>query len=232
MIKYFRALLSIKSQRIACLITSLIWQAVSSGQQLELFEETETGNRVEETSRADRARRDSDGNIVSGPEFVLVGTTRIGGNFLVVLEDNVKELITVSLPEGSSRSIPGYPGYEVIHVGSSGEASIRYPAGLQCVEFKEQGVTCKTTNEANLSLTNPQPLSLDNLSSSDQSAEQTMEESGELVNPFEAILQRSSNPDSDVNSTFSPRRIDPSDVPPGMKVVSTPFGDRLVEEDQ
>jgi len=26
------------------------------------------------------------------------------------------------------------------------------------------------------------------------------------------------------------RRIDPADVPPGMRVVSTPFGDRLVEE--
>ena len=232
MIKYFTTLLSIKSQRIVCLSIPLIWQGVSSGQQLELFEETETNRRDEETVRPDRARRDSDGNIVSGPEFVLVGTTRIGANFLVVLEDNAKELISVSLPVGSSRPIPGYSGYEVIHVGSNGEASIRYPDGLQCIEFQEQGVTCNATNEANLSLTNAEPVSSSNLSASVQGAEQAMEESGELVNPFEAILQRGSNPDTDANNTFSPRRIDPSDVPPGMRVVSTPFGDRLVEEDQ
>ena len=32
-------------------------------------------------------------------------------------------------------------------------------------------------------------------------------------------------------SAFTPRRINPEDVPPGMRVVSTPFGDRLVEEE-
>ena len=232
MTKYARALHPVKSLRIGCFVILLTSQAFSFGQQLELFEETETNSRDEETVRPDRARRDSDGNIVSGPEFVLVGTTRIGGNFLVVLEDNAKELISVSLREGSSRPIPGYSGYEVIHVGSNGKASIRYPDGLQCTEFKEQGVTCNAPNEANLSLTNAEPVSSSNLSSSVQGAEQAMEESAELANPFEALLQRSSNPDTDVNNTFSPRRIDPSDVPPGMRVVSTPFGDRLVEEDQ
>ena len=132
--------------------------------------------------------------------------------------------------EGSSRSISGHPGYEVTYVGSGGEITIRYPEGHQCAEFVEQGVTRKSTSEANLSLTNAQPV---NLSASEQSAEQAVED-GQLVNPFEAILQRSSSPDSDpgVSSTFSPRRIDPSDVPPGMRVVSTPFGDRLVEEDE
>jgi len=29
---------------------------------------------------------------------------------------------------------------------------------------------------------------------------------------------------------FTPRRISPEDVPPGMRVVSTPFGDRLVDQ--
>ena len=29
---------------------------------------------------------------------------------------------------------------------------------------------------------------------------------------------------------FQPRRIPPEDVPPGYRVVSTPFGDRLVEQ--
>ena len=54
-----------------------------------------------------------------------------------------------------------------------------------------------------------------------------------LPNPFEAIRARANNPDSNTdNNNFRPRRIDPDDVPPGMRIVSTPFGDRLVEIDQ
>ena len=52
----------------------------------------------------------------------------------------------------------------------------------------------------------------------------------ESINPFEELLQRASNPDSEIStSSFEPRRIDPEDIPSGMRVVSTPFGDRLVE---
>ena len=51
------------------------------------------------------------------------------------------------------------------------------------------------------------------------------------INPFEEIARRSRDPESDTteNQQFRPRRINPEDVPPGMRVVSTPFGDRLVE---
>ena len=100
MIKYYKAITSIYLRRIVCLITSLIWQGVSSGQQLQLFEETETSSCAEEIATPSGARRDSEGNIISGPEFVLVGTTRIGGDFFVVLEGNTKELISISLTEG------------------------------------------------------------------------------------------------------------------------------------
>ena len=53
------------------------------------------------------------------------------------------------------------------------------------------------------------------------------------INPFEAIARRSRNPESDTteNQQFRPRRINPEDVPAGMRVVSTPFGDRLVENE-
>jgi hypothetical protein len=29
---------------------------------------------------------------------------------------------------------------------------------------------------------------------------------------------------------FRPRRIDPSDVPPGARLIRTPFGDRIITE--
>ena len=55
-------------------------------------------------------------------------------------------------------------------------------------------------------------------------------------NPFEALRQRAArgqrgdvvNPDEQ-NRRFRPRRIDPNNIPPGKRVVSTPFGDRLVD---
>ena len=229
MIKNYKALPSINSRKIVCLITSLIWQAVSSGQELQLFEETETSSRVEEIPRSSQVRRDGDGNIISGPEFVLVGTTRIGGDFFVVLEDNTKELISISLTEGSSRSISGYPGYEVTYVGSGGEVSIRYPGGHQCIEFVEQGVTCISTSEANLSLTNAQPL---NLSASDQRAEPAVE-GEELVNP----LRQSCNGVQTLTRTQT--SIVLLALEELILVMSswhegsfTPFGDRLVEEDE
>ena len=51
-------------------------------------------------------------------------------------------------------------------------------------------------------------------------------------NPFEALLQRAASGDSEADETvLEPTRINPANVPPGMRVVSTPFGDRLVEEE-
>ena len=63
-------------------------------------------------------------------------------------------------------------------------------------------------------------------------ASQGGDEDGTLINPYEAFLERAANTDSRADSgAFEPVRINPEDIPPGMKVVSTPFGDRLVEDD-
>ena len=71
----------------------------------------------------------------------------------------------------------------------------------------------------------------DNIAESSGNNSEQSNESESLVNPFEALLERASGQDSDVDTTssFEPRRIDPLDVPSGMRIVSTPFGDRLVE---
>jgi len=58
-------------------------------------------------------------------------------------------------------------------------------------------------------------------------------------NPFAALRARAQaggnngqavTSDSLQRQGFTPRRIDPADVPPGMRIVPTPFGDRLVEQ--
>jgi hypothetical protein len=136
------------------------------------------------------------------------------------------------MPEHSSVSVTGYPGFEIIGI-SAGNASVRYPENVNCIEFVEEGVTCESSNVATLSLKNGSPLEprvVDIASSNNQSLGGST--TGEPINPFEALLEGSSNPDagSDADNAFTPRRISPEDVPPGMRVVSTPFGDRLVED--
>ena len=207
---------------------------IASAQDLTLFEETESNNVNQDGGRAREVRRDSDGNIITGPEFTLVGTTRIGGNFLAVVEDQVGEIISVSVSEGAESSIPGYLGFQVVEIGS-GKVVIRYPDSLSCTEFKNQGVSCDAPDIARLQLANGEPLESSvnsmTLNSLNSSGASSMDEETS-PNPFEALLERASNPEAEVDtSAFTPRRINPEDVPAGMRVVSTPFGDRLVEEE-
>lgn len=204
-------------------------------QELQLFEETEIVQREIKNSTAGETRRDSDGNLITGPEFTLVGTSRIGNNRMVVVEDSLGETISLSLTEGSTKIVPGYPNYRVLEVGS-GQASIEYPANTACIEFLEQGVACESQRVAILSLKNASPLeSLNREGSGNNSGLVSVSEEGDIsVNPFEAILSRAANPDIEIetDNSFTPRRISPEEVPPGMRIVSTPFGDRLVEIDQ
>jgi len=217
------------------LLTCLSAVKVAVSQELRLFEDTESSTSVnDETERRD-IRRDSDGNLITGPEFTLVGTTRIGDNYLVVLESLTGEVISVSLREHSSVDISGYSNFKMLDAGS-GTVSIEYPDSVPCIEFEERGVTCETAQIANLSLPNSQPISVANQGANltaNQAVEASSQE-GDLLNPFEAILQRASSndPAEESAASFTPRRIDPEDVPSGMRVVSTPFGDRLVEIDQ
>ena len=207
---------------------------IALAQDLTLFEETESNSVNEDEGRARAVRRDSDGNIITGPEFTLIGTTRIGENFLAVVEDQVGEIISVSVSGGAESSIPGYLGFQVVEIGS-GKVVIRYPDSLSCTEFKSQGVSCDAPDIARLQLANGEPLESSvnsmTLNSPNSSGASSMDEETS-ANPFEALLERASNPEAEVDtSAFTPRRINPEDVPPGMRVVSTPFGDRLVEED-
>ena len=210
----------------------LLWRIpVASAQDLTLFEDTETNNVSEDGGRERRVRRDSEGNIITGPEFTLIGTTRIGGNFMAVVEDRAGEIISVSAPDGEETRVPGHPGFQVLDIGSA-NVVIRYPGSVTCTEYRNQGVSCDAPDVVRLELTNADPLenSYSRLPPNSSDASSTDEETP--PNPFQALLERASNPDIEGDSSaFTPRRINPEDVPPGMRIVSTPFGDRLVEEE-
>jgi len=200
-------------------------------QQLNLFEEIETNNNSPRDAR-NRAAGGSQGAATS-PEFTLIGTSRIGGKYSVIIQHRGGDTLMVKAGPNSSTQIPGYSGYLMLNV-DSGHISIRYPENVPCVEFRDQGVSCDGANIAALSLANGEPLVETSLAAG-RSNETAADELP--TNPFEALLSRENNvPVSNRDGVFgrserfTPRRIDPEDVPPGMNVVSTPFGDRLVEQ--
>jgi len=203
-----------------------------SRQGLSLFESIEvTENRSQANSRATREARAT----VSEPEFTLLGTSRVGDKYSAILRHRNGESILVRSQEDVATAIEGHAGYSVLSVGA-GELSLRYPAGVPCVEDVQQGVSCGAgTNTAELVLSASDPLSQPVAAVPDEIAEP---EEGivESTNPFEALRAAQADRDNPAqsgavrNDRFVPRRIEPADVPPGMRVVSTPFGDRLVEQ--
>ena len=200
-------------------------------QTLQLFEETDVNDTAQRENRPGLARRDNEGNLVTGPEFTLVGTSRIGASYIVVLEDRENEIISTTLSEGSTAVITDYPEFTIVGI-SAGVVSVEYPSGLDCIEYNSQGVTCSSPRTARLSLTNAAPLAIQNRTTNSLNLNESNATEDIMSNPFEALLERAADPGAETPvGSFEPVRINPSDVPPGMRVVSTPFGDRLVEED-
>jgi hypothetical protein len=180
------------------------------------------------------------------PEFTLVGTSRIGDSYSAILKHRSGDNVVVRSGPGSTTPVTGYPDYLISDVGA-GNLSLRYPVGTPCEDHLEQGVSCTNiANTARLELVNGEALAVQRtLNNVEGSAEQgeavpagINPETGEPINPFEAIRAARAagiNPSDAAAAAngrprFTPRRIADEDVPPGMRKVSTPFGDRLVEE--
>ncbi len=178
------------------------------------------------------------------PEFTLVGTSRIGDNYSAILKHRSGDNVVVRTGSGSTTPITEYPDYSISDIGA-GNLSLRYPASIPCEDHLDQGVSCTNiANTAHLKLVNGEALAVQRTANNvEDAAEQTEgvpagvnPETGEPINPFEAIRAARAagiNPsDAAANGRprFTPRRIADEDVPPGMRKVSTPFGDRLVEE--
>lgn len=214
-----------------------------SAEPFTLFEDIEVSeSRPTATSRPTRESRAT----ASEPIFTLVGTSRIGDQRSAILRHQNGESIRVSAGAGGTASIAGYEEYSIYDVGA-GKLSVRYPSNVPCVGHKDKGVSCSSTpNTALLELVNAEALArAEPILNSEEPADlATGQIEGGLapgVNPFEALRAAraaGANPDQNNgaeagggrNGRFTPRRIAAEDVPPGMRVVSTPFGDRLVEQ--
>ncbi|SVB32898.1 uncharacterized protein METZ01_LOCUS185752, partial [marine metagenome] len=155
-------------------------------QQLNLFEEIETTNNS--SSRARDRVREGGRATSDSPEFVLIGTSRIGSEYSIIIQHRGGDTLMVKAGPNSSTQIPGYNGYSILDVGS-GSVSIRYPENAPCVEFRDQGVSCDgAVNIAALSLANGEPLPGQEVETSlvdSRPGEATADEPP--INPFEAL---------------------------------------------
>jgi len=209
-------------------------QTDQNSQGLSLFEGVEvTGGAASGANRTPRAPRDT----VAGPEFILLGTSRIGGSYSAILRHRSGESILVPSQGDTATAIEGHAGYSVLSVGA-GKLSLRHPVSVPCVEYVGQGVRCTAgPNTAELVLGTSAPLSRPVPSATlEQQVGSTEPPTAQNINPFEAFLTAKADGNDPVQDAggrgerFVPKRISPEDVPSGMRVVATPFGDRLVEQ--
>lgn len=224
---------TMKLTRVAsAIVCTLVYAAISPAysQELTLFQPFETENEAGASSSA----QPSDGaRAVSGdPVFRLLGTMRIGDSRQIHLRHRSGEVVKVSMAADfdGSMSIPGYQGFAVTSGGSQ-QVAITLPANEICQVYPDSGISCRDASTAELALVlgnvvQPQAAAVEP-NDEEENAEAAPD------NPFARIraANAADNPASDPNpQRFRPRRIPPEDVPEGMRVISTPFGDRLVQE--
>lgn len=213
-----------------------------SAQDFTLFETVETTDNPQSSQqRPGRENRVT----ATKPEFTLVGTSRIGDSYSVILADRDGEKIVINTTGGENIAIPEYSEYQIVST-TSGKVSLRQPDSVPCIDFPDSGVRCNAAaNIAELTLPNNPPV-IPSQKSAQYSAAQAPEQAVEEIiedpaNPFAIMRARAQNGDDANNpaiaapvsggtSRFIPRRIDPSEVPPGSRIVSTPFGDRVVPQ--
>lgn len=228
----------------AALILSLTTASGVFAQELNLFEGVEN-SAASELPQPGRNREDR--TSATEPQFILVGTSRIGNSWKATLRTRMGETVVVKGQPDGRAPIPGYTGYQLTGVEGR-RVAIDYPANAGCTEFSDKGVSCTSDNAGSLSLTTAAPVAVavaddernangGNGESRNNDESQPDGSAEESVNPFAAALRAAANqsPEDAANrraeaQRFQRRRIDPSEVPPGKRLVQTPFGDRLIDE--
>ena len=221
---------------------SILWAPQSLAQTVDvetrgpltLFEAIDSDEQNRNSTNRPNNRRGERGSGGSEetPEFSLMGTTRIGAKRSVLLLHKSDTPISLEVYNGTGTPIPKHETY-VVNGSANGEVMVQYPASRPCRASEAHGITCDAeANRAILALAAADPLPV---RVTGEVPEMTAEDSEPPPNPFEALRQRAANGQaSDVVSAedqrrFRPRRINADQVPDGMRVVSTPFGDRLVD---
>jgi len=172
-------------------------------------------------------------------DFTIRGISRIGQKYAVVLQgpDN-KQFIEYWQSGNPATPLKNHAQHKLLKVTSRG-VTIGYPSDAPCQKSKDdKGLTCSQNGHTGtVSLVHRKAIAV-----ATPTPPVNANPNNNPVNPFEAALKRqreqetaqaNNNQNAQNNRpTFQPKRIKPEDVPPGMRVVRTPFGDRLVPQNQ
>jgi hypothetical protein len=224
-----------------------------SAQTLSLFEGVESGAEAPQQSSSAQGFPAESGT----PAFTLRSNSRFGDEYRSVVLGRNGETIEVRWQAGEKIELSGYFGFTVVEVNAR-ELSLQHPGSESCVANEAAGVRCADANTSVLSLATMSPLPSNGTAEPappDALAPGTegMQPGGgegvimgpgaeQFTNPFSGVaeedpqlseaemaarIERARNR-AERLSQFQPQRINDEDVPPGMRVVRTPFGDRLV----
>ncbi|RKZ37555.1 MAG: hypothetical protein DRQ49_16035 [Gammaproteobacteria bacterium] len=151
-------------------------------------------------------------------DFFLRGTSRIGDKRMVVLKGPDNKEFIQRFKNNTRTEIKHeiHKGYYLINVEAR-EIKIEYPAESPCRKSNEEkGLLCSETDEgktATLSLKQRKALPAPKPPKKAKTKQRAKDKRAKLREQFKG---------------FKKKVIKDEDVPPGMRVVRTPFGDRLV----
>jgi hypothetical protein len=236
-----------KIHRVSTFLLLGIYAIFLSGSPVSLAQQSDSEARgpltlfaaidADENARNTNNRRElpGAGGADEAPEFSLMGSSRIGARRSVLLLHKSGTPISLPLTRGKGTPIPNHESYTLLS-SPEGEVVVQYPNSRPCRASETHGVSCETGNRAILALAAADPLppraTEESVEGVNDDAERVTEPP---LNPFEALRQRAANGQANAvvspedQRRFRPRRINPDQVPDGMRVVSTPFGDRLVD---
>ena len=163
-------------------------------------------------------------------DFALFGTSRIGSRYTVFLQAPNGQRLTQTWKTGASSPIKDNSDFRLMEVNPRG-VKIAYPSSAPCDNNNpKKGVKCSGDGKfATVALMHAKPTATPKAPPPAQSAQipnPAQQNAEALRQQREAELKRR----QELYKNFSPTRIEDKDVPPGMKVVRTPFGDRLVPQ--
>lgn len=215
---------------LAVTLLALTASITVKAQDLSLFEGVQSDTATATNNAPSSPRRLG----ASEPAYTLVGTSRIGAKRTATLMNSAGEIQRVEYTPGTVVTVPGSAGITLVDFGSR-SVSLRHSDGSECVSAENKGVKCEDGLSV-LSMATAEPLREQSPVAAEAltDASDTTEDDDTPANPFAAALRAAADNGDSVapnsrRERFQPRRIEPEDVPEGMRLVRTPFGDRLVE---
>jgi hypothetical protein len=240
-----------KYLRHSMMVLGLLAATPAAAQTLNLFEPTQAA--AQRDAPFAGPALPALGPVAAGG-FTLRSTSRFGDEYHTVLADSAGNAIDLRWRSGERVVLPQQAGYAVINVSGSA-VTLQQPANVPCQPDEARGVRCLDAQTALLTLAtlNPVQRSMAPGSSGAMGPQPTPTVNADMpgsdadgnpvfVNPFSGVMmqqedltpeqvqaraERAQNRAQRLQQ-FQAERIPDDQIPPGMRLVRTPFGDRLV----